>query len=202
MTFGNSKRQRTGPLAGTSFRHGDPPARPASPRQPDRPASASGSRRDADVWHLAALFRQYAQADGIELAKGLPIIAAEITDLVDRYDVRGKSFRHLAAGCTRRHLPAGLAERCWYHYPPLDPDGQRDGLVTWVHMVEVIMAEFWSRRWDIHALDDFRQHFAEYGRAAMQHWGHLAILRSVQAAGPTRRDIMRRATMTDAIKEG
>jgi hypothetical protein len=209
---GRPTRRRESALSGSFGSGRGTSPRPNATARPDLPAGAqqpaAGRRRgrDTDIWHLAELFRQYARADGIELTKGLPVIAAEINDLVAHYEMRGRdtigSYPHMATGCYRRRLPEGLAARCWYHYPPQDPDAQRDGNLTWVQMVEVVMAEFWSRQWDEHALDHFRQHFAEYARAAIQHWRNLHIIRSIEAQPSVRRPVMRRATMSDATKEG
>ena len=158
---------------------------------------------DAQLWHLTLLFGQYARADGIELRAGRHFVYAEINDLVTHHGLRGKTYPHEVRGCARRELDHRLAARCWFHWPPGDPGSQRPGDINWVQMVEVIMAEFWSRVQDEYALDMFRQHFQEYGKAAMKHWHTLAVIRD---AAPTPRRIVRRvptgATMTDASKEG
>lgn len=218
MTISNGKPTRRAPqpsrLGGLQgLGRNDAPARQDDHRpsqsQPARtgdrqPVPGKGPRRDASVWHLAMRFQQYARADGIVLQAHLPILATAIGTLVDDYGLRDATVHQVATGCTRRELHKGLADRCWYHYPPDDPDGQSDGLVSWDQLVEVIMAEFWSRVWDEYALDHFREHFREYGLAALNHWASLAransaIARAEQADRPP---VMQRATMTDATKEG
>lgn len=158
-------------------------ARPSAPK-PRREPDACPDGYDPDVWHLALLFRQCAQADKIELPKGLPVIHAELADVVDRYKVRGQKYLQEVYGCHRREMPDDMAARCWYHWPPerarLAEQEARE--LTWVQFMEVVMAEFWSRIWDEHALDGFRQYFAEYANGAWQHWKHLRIAAAVPAA--------------------
>lgn len=179
----------------------------SQPRPPRRDRNDCPPGRDPDVWHLSMLFRQLAQADGIELAKGLPVIHDEIIDLVRRYGLRGQVYRHRTSRCRKRTLHPGLAEHCWLHLPELERTGRGDSDITWVQMVEVIMFEFWSRAWDAHALDHFRQHFQEYGQMALDHWRNLAIMQDV-AAQPARPRVRRvrqepaAGTMADASKEG
>jgi hypothetical protein len=73
-----------------------------------------------------------------------------------------------------------VAAHCWLHWPPGNPaDQEQQRVLTWVEVVEIIMAEFWSRIWDEHALDLFRQHFAEYGLATANHWKSLRIMREI-----------------------
>ena len=161
---------------------------------------------DAGVWHLARLFRDGAQSAGIELVKGLPVIYGEIDDLVTRYGIRKQTFHHEVHGCQRRELPYFLAARCWYHYPPMATSGHVESVITWVQMVEIIIAEFWSRIQNEHALDHFRQYFAEYGQAAVKHWNSLRVLRDIaetpKVEPAPRRRRAQGATMADASKEG
>jgi hypothetical protein len=171
------------------------------PVDPDAPPAG----RDTDLWHLALLFRQGAQDADIELAKSLPVIYGEIDDLVTRYGIRRQTFHHEVHGCKRRELPYFLANRCWYHYPPTATSGHAASVITWVQMVEIIIAEFWSRIQDEHALDQFRQTFAEYGRAAVKHWNSLRVIKDIdstpRAAPPPMRRRESSGTMTRATKE-
>ena len=84
-----------------------------APGQPDRTAGVSRPSgkprgRDTDIWRLAVLFRWHAQRNRIELTKGLPVIAAEINDLVTRFEMRGRdtirSYPHMVTGCRRYAL--------------------------------------------------------------------------------------------------
>lgn len=160
---------------------------------------------DADVWHLTLFFEQRAQADRIELRAGRHLVYAEIDDLVKRYGLRGKSVRQEIEGCRHRTDSSRLASHCWLHWPPMQPAEQAAGVLTWVELVDVVIAEFWSRRWDTHALDHFRQHFAEYGQLAVKHWWNLTVAKNARANPapplPMRRRITG-ATMQDASKEG
>jgi hypothetical protein len=183
--------------------------RPAAPKgPPDRNRCPAGW--DADLWHLTLLFEQYARADRIELRAGRPVIYAELQDLASRYrlpqQAKENHFRQEVAGCVRRHHAADRADRCWLHWPPNDPGQQRARYLTWVQMAEVIMAEFWSRVQDEFALDQFRQHFSEYGNDAWRHWRSLLMIRQISEQPKVRRPVMRRrtsgATMDDASKEG
>lgn len=157
---------------------------------------------DENIWHLALLFEQSARADGIELRVGRPVIYAEINELVSRWHMRDKSFVQYADACTRRNLPDDQAAKCWYH----TRTDVRHRAITWVEMVEVIMAEFWSRIWDEHALDYFRQYFAEFGRAAVKHWASLSAIEAINARPKQPRAVMQRkmtgATMQGVSKEG
>jgi hypothetical protein len=167
------------------------------------PATAKPKARDRDLWHLAERFYWHAQQDGIELAQSVPIVAHAIGELVTRFKLRERStFRQVTTGCSRQKLSPALADHCWYHYPPSAPNRQDDRLVTWWELVEVIIAEFWSRIQDENALDNFRQHFAEYGRACLKHWAYLAMAEQARKNPAPRQDRMARATMTDAAKEG
>lgn len=199
----DAKRETQG-RGGAPARDPEPQAGPEAGTQ--LPVAGKRRGRDTEVWHLAELFRQRAQASGIELAKGLPVICTEISDLVTRYGIRGKSFRQMATGCKKRTAHSRLAEHCWLHWPPLEPARQHDRELTWVQVVEVIIAEFWSRQWDAHALDHFRQHFQEYGQLALNHWRSLRIAQDIASQPPRPRAVMRRqepgGTMADASKEG
>ena len=161
---------------------------------------------DADTWKLTLLFEQRAQEAKIELAASRNFIYAEIDDLVTRHGIRKQIFHHEVHGCTRREMPYFLAARCWYHYPPFDLTGHEACEVNWVQMVEIIIAEFWSRIQNEHALDHFRQYFAEYGQAAVKHWNSLRVLRDIaetpKVEPAPRRRRAQGATMADASKEG
>lgn len=210
----NGKRQKQArPLDGIREAEGRGNARPSRPEPaPAARATETRTRRDRDdcpagydpaIWHLAKLFQQCARADGIELVKGLPVIHSEIEGLVSLAGIRGRAYRQEVRGCRNRALRKDMAAKCWYHHPPGRPREQQAGSITWVQLVEVIIAEFWSRQWDGFALDAFRQHFAEYGRAALRHWEGLAFAQRVETKP---RAIMRRddprGTMDDASKEG
>lgn len=173
-----------------------------TPVDPDAPPPG----RDRDTWQLALLFRQRAQVDKIELVKSLPVIYEEIDDLVTRYGIRGQTYRHEVHGCTRRDLPYYLAARCWYHYPPFQIGGHEECVINWVQMVEIIIAEFWSRIQNEHALDYFRQSFAEYGQAALKHWANLRVGKDIDSRPHVRPAPMRRrasaATMSSVSEEG
>lgn len=194
----------------SGFRKDAPPVRygkavtPAAKPPPDRDRCPAGW--DADIWHLALLFEQYARADKIELRAGRPVIYAEISALVDRYGMREGRYRHEIRGCARRELPKDMADRCWFHWPPQETARQEARALTWVEMAEVILAEFWSRIWDAHALDHLRQHFGEYGTAAVEHWNSLRIVASIEDQPREPRQPVRRQrpgdTMADASKEG
>lgn len=188
-----------------------PPVQSAPGRKgpPDKDRCPPGW--DANLWHLTLRFEQYARADGIELRAGRPVIYAELASLVTngmREKAARGGYRQEVDGCTRRELAADMAARCWYHYPPGDPAKQVTTDLTWVQVAEVIMAEFWSRIQDEHALDRFRQHFREYGKAAVDHWRSLRVIRSIDdhAAVAPRPPIVRRktasATMPGTSKEG
>lgn len=154
---------------------------------------------EQDLWTLAIEFKKYAWKDKIELASDLPVIHDGLADLVSRHGIRKQTYRHEVRGCTKRLLPPVLAARCWYHWPPDDPGRQESGTLTWYQMVEVIMAEFWSRVQNEHALEHFRQFFAEYGQAALNHWNNLRVLKDTDGK------MQRRAaevTMQDVSKEG
>lgn len=157
---------------------------------------------DTDLWHLTLLFDQAAQVDGIELRTGRALIYREIEHLVDQWHLRTKTFVQYADGCERRHLPDDQAAKCWFHTRA----DVRQREITWVEMVEVIMAEFWSRIWNEHALDSFRQQFADYGRKAVQHWRSLSVVEAIDARPKTEPVVMRRrtsgATMPGGSKEG
>jgi hypothetical protein len=176
--------------------------RPEPMPRPDPQPAGKRQGRDTEIGHLAQLFQQYARADGIELRKGYPVICTEINDLVTRWHLREKHFEQYADACERRCLPDDQAAKCWYH----TRTDVRHRAITWVEMVEVIMAEFWSRIWDEHALDYFRQYFAEFGRAAVRHWASLSAVEAINARPKQPRAVMRRrmpdATMPDGIKEG
>lgn len=158
---------------------------------------------DEDIWSLTKLFQQRAWAARIELRAGPHLIYAELADLIKRHGLMERSFRHEVAGCRRRALPRTMADYCWYHYPPANAAIQQPGTITWDNLVVIIIYEFWSHIWDEYALDNFRQHFAEYGQAALDHWHRLSIGNAVRP-GPARRmqPPARRGTMTDASKEG
>jgi len=190
-------------------RYGRTPApaasRPAAPRQPfDRDRCPAGY--DPDVWHLALRFEQSAKADGIELRAGRPVIYAEIDALVTHHGLRGKTYRHRADRCRKRFLSELLADHCWLHLPELERASRAEADITWAQMVEVIMREFWSRIWDEHALDHFRQHFQEYGQMALDHWRSLGIMQDIASQPPAPRVRRRRqeagVIMADASKEG
>lgn len=184
------------------------PAQPSGPRIPDRNRCPNGW--DQQVWHLTLLFEQYADADGIRLRAGRPVIYAEVSDLVKRWNMREKSgngnYAQEVHGCARRELGDDVAARCWYHWPPKDPSRQARRVITWVEMTEVIMAELWSRVMDEYALDHFRQHFAEYGMECTRHWKSLQIIREIDARPKIGRPVMRRVvrggTMAADSKEG
>lgn len=182
------------------------PAQATETRRPRRDEAQAPAGYDQDCWHLALLFRAGAQRDRIELAAKLPVICLEIDDLVTRYGIRGQTFRHVAEGCQHRETPYYLAIRCWYHYPPMALSGHESGVITWVQMVEIIIAEFWSRIQNEHALDYFRQSFGEYGQAAVRHWANLRVVNEIAARPHVRRGPMRRrqpaGTMQAASKEG
>lgn len=133
---------------------------------------------DADIWRLTLLFQQYARADKIELRASRRFIYMEIDDLVTRYTMRGRTYPQEVYGCKGRFIPEDMANHCWLHHPVRPPEDQKPGDLAWQQKVEVIMAEFWSRIWDEHALDHFRQHFAEYGLIAVRHWDNLRAARS------------------------
>lgn len=184
-------------------------AQPARKGPPNRNQCPAGW--DAEVWHLTLLFEQYADADGIQLRAGRPVIYAEINDLVTRWHMREKSQRRLygqeVQGCARRELADDVAARCWYHWPPKAPAQQTKRSVTWVEVVEIIMAELWSRVMDPNALDHFRQHFAEYGLGMANHWKSLRIQREIASQPRDHvRPIVRRrvpsGTMAGDSKEG
>lgn len=172
-----------------------PDRTPAQLARPEHPLQPAGKRkgRDTDIWHLAELFRDDARASGIELRKGLPIICQEINALVELWKMREKTFIQFVDACERRHLPDDQAAKCWFH----TRTDVRQRQITWVEMVEVIMAEFWSRIWDEHALDYFRQYFAEFGRRAVMHWGSLSAIEAINARPKQPREVMRRQP-TDA----
>ncbi len=181
------------------------PAKPSGPKPPPskdrRPAGW-----DKDIWHLTLLFEQYARADGIELKAGRPVIYMEIDDLVSRYKMRPEAFRQEVYGCGRRKLPADMAARCWYHWPPDKPAEQVARELDWVQKAEIIMAEFWSRIQNDMALDHLRQFWAEYGSACLEHWRSLRIIKSIDEQPRKPREIMRRRkpgdTMQADSKEG
>lgn len=182
------------------------PAQATETRRPRRDEAQAPAGYDQDCWHLALLFRAGAQRDRIELAAKLPVICLEIDDLVTRYGIRGQTFRHETHGCTRREMPYYLAARCWYHYPPMALSGHQACVITWVQMVEIVIAEFWSRIQNEHALDYFRQSFAEYGQAAVKHWANLRVVKEIDSRPHVPREPMRRrqpaGTMQDVSKEG
>lgn len=180
---------------------GPPAAKPRA--QSDRPVRKGPRDRDdcppgwdATLWSLTLWFEQCARADDITLAAGRPVIYSELADLVERHDMRakadGKHYRQAVRGCARRNLSPSLAEKCWLHHPPTGGDKWNEYL-GWSEMVEVVMAEFWSRIWDQYALDHFRRHFVEYGRMAMDHWSNLRVAQRAEE---------RRAIMTADSKEG
>lgn len=179
------KPSKLRPDGGQSNRRGSwPESRPAVsvPAQarkspPDRDRCPAGY--DADVWHLALRFRQYAQDDKIELVAGLPVVYAELDDIIGRYGMRQKGYDQEVYGCDRRNLPDDYARRCWYHFPPGAPGQQVTRAITWTEMTEIIMAEFWSRIQDEHAAARFREHFVEYGMAAIRHWKSLRISKAI-----------------------
>lgn len=148
---------------------------------------------DADLWHLMLTFQQYAVKYGIELRAGRPVIYAEFKRLADTRKMRAASFTQETYKCRGRALVYSrsrkpcfdLAEFCWMHWPPDDPDAQRPGRVTWAQKFEVIMAEFWSRLWDQYALDAFVQHFNEYGNAILKHWDSLRAIKAIDAQPKT-----------------
>lgn len=195
-----------------------PAPRPAAPSVPAQPQARGPRDRnqcpagwDAEVWHLTLLFEDYARADGIELRAGRPVIYSEISDLVTRWHMREKSGRRLYAqevtGCARRELADDRADRCWYHWPPKAPAQQTQRPITWVEVVEIIMAELWSRVMDVNALDHFRAHFAEYGLAMAHHWKSLRIKREIASQPKDHvRPIVRRRVPSGTIagdsKEG
>lgn len=160
------------------------PSVPAQPvRRGPRDRNQCPAGWDAEVWHLTLLFEDYARADGIELRAGRPVIYAEINELVTRWNMREKSKNRIYVqqvhGCARRELGEDMAERCWYHWPPKAPAQQTQRALTWVEVVEILMAELWSRIMDPNALDHFRSHFAEYGMAMGEHWKSLRIKRAI-----------------------
>ena len=189
---GFSKRERRTPR-----QRGSRVNQPDTPRQPKGPPSRDRCPAgwDADIWHLVLRFEQYARADKIELRAGRPVIYMEIDSLVRRFGLRDVRLHPETYGCDRRTLQPDMAARCWFHWPPHYPGSQQDYTeIGWVEVVEVIMAEFWSRIWDDRAVDFFGQYFSEYGAAMQKHW---ASLRMVKAA-----DDIARAMMTADSKEG
>lgn len=169
---------------------GTQPARKGPPDKRQCPADW-----DTAIWGLALLFDDRALEAGITLRAGRHLVYAEIDELVTRCGIRNQTFRHEVHGCQRRELPYYLAARCWYHYPPMSLTGHDARDITWWQMVEIIIAEFWSRIQNEYALDQFRQSFREYGEAAVKHWNSLRVLQDVQRQ-------MSGATMQDASKEG
>lgn len=163
-------------------------------RIPDKDRCPKGW--DQDIWSLTLAFQQYALADRITLAAGRPIIYAELADLVASRDMRARAkagrYRQAVRICGKRKLDPTLADHCWLHHPPSGGD-KWDEYLTWYQMVEVIMAEFWSRIWDEYALDHFRRHFREYGQLAMDHWSNLRVAQRAEE---------RRAMMAADSKEG
>ena len=200
-----SKRPKTGDRGPRP----DPVSRPvpAAPPAPSAPRPAFNRDRcpagwDEGIWHLALLFEQYAHADGIELRVGRPVIYSDLMALDERYRVRHQRFVQVVTGCERRHLPKSRADRCVLH----TREDVTDRSITWIEMFEVIMAEFWSRYQDAHALDEFRQRFAEYGTMAVRHWQSLDVARAIDARPKPPRAIVQRktagATMPVGSKEG
>lgn len=202
-------------LGGFSGRDRGRPSRPGYVNEAPgpRPAKAPPDRDrcpagwDASLWHLTLRFEQYAAADGITLRAGRPVIYAELSDLVGRWHLRDKSFYQEVFACSRRIVAADRADHCWYHWPPQEPERQSAGELTWVEVVEIIMAEHWSRLQDGYALDAFRQNAHLYGRKMTDHWKSLRIKRAVAsrpADGP--HPVVRRRTPGDTIpvtsKEG
>jgi hypothetical protein len=202
------------PPRGDRFRDGSPvPSGPAGPRQqqvpgprlPDRNRCPAGW--DAELWHLTLLFEQYAHEDGIELRAGRPVIYAELAELVKRWHVKEKTYHQEITGCPRRELALDRADHCWYHWPPKAVEQQVARDLTWVEVVEIIMAEFWSRVQDEYALDQFRRDFRTYGLAMVKHWHSLRVKRSVaESRVSVPRPVMRRrvpgGTMPGTSKEG
>lgn len=202
-----SERDRR-PGTGTISRPA-PPAQPQQRRGPrDRNQCPAGW--DAEVWHLTLVFEQYADADGIVLRAGRPVIYSEIDALVTRWNMREKSRNRVYVqqvhGCTRRELGDDMAERCWYHWPPKSPAHQTKRALTWVEVVEILMAELWSRVMDPNALEHFRAHFAEYGTAMATHWKSLRIKQEIESRPKdAARPIVRRSpsgTIAGDSKEG
>ena len=166
---------------------------------------------DDTLWGLVLLFERYARADNIELRTNRSRIYTTIDELVTQWNMREKSdngnYAQEVRGCARRELGEDMAERCWYHWPPHDPAGQTKRVLTWVEMVEVIMAELWSRVMNEHALEHFREHFAEYGMACTRHWRSLRIIGEIADQPRDHvRPVMRRripsGTMAADSKEG
>lgn len=170
---------------------------PSQPRKGPRDRDDCPAGWDADLWSLTLRFEQDARADRIDLKAGRPVIYSELADLVARHEMRTRTYPQAVKGCTRRLLDDSLAEKCWLHYNPQHPGSQWERDLGWVEMVEVIMAEFWSRVWDEYALDGFRHHFREYGQLAVGHWISLRV-----AQRSAERREHERATMSDDSKEG
>lgn len=178
------------------------PQRPGHVNQ--RPASPVPARReppsrdrcpagwDEGTWHLTLLFEQYARADDIRLRAGRPVIYADLDAMVRDTGSRRRLFAHETEPCTRRLLPADRADRCWYHWPPHEPLKQVKRDLSWTEAVEVIMAEFWSRVWDEHALDYLRRYFPEYGHGMIRHWSSLWTLQRIAERPVVRPPVMRR----------
>jgi hypothetical protein len=163
-------------------------ARASGQRAKRREPGEAPSGYDQDIWTLAIRFQRYALTEkpSIILAADLPVIHDVLDELVTRWDMRKKSRSGLyvqeVSGCARRELSKHLADRCWYHWPPRKPAAQEQlRVLTWVEVVEILMAELWSRVMDEYALDHFRQHFAEYGLAMANHWKSLRIIREINA---------------------
>jgi hypothetical protein len=185
----------------------------ATPKHVGPPPSLDGCPPDwdADVWNLVLLFEEYARADDIRLRAGRPVIYAEIDGLVTQWNMREKSrsglYKQEVSGCTRRELSTGLAAHCWYHWPPGKTSRQEQlRVLTWVQVVEILMAELWSRVMDENALEHFRRYFAEYGLAMANHWKSLRIIREIASQPKQDRPVMRRrvpsGTMAVDSKEG
>jgi len=185
----------------------------ATPKYAGPPPDVDGCPAgwDASLWYLTLLFEKYARADGITLRAGRPVIYAEIDALVTQWNMREKAakgqYKQEVTGCERRKLGHDMADRCWYHYPPGRSSRQEQHRVlAWPEVVEIIMAELWSRIMDEHALGYLRQFFAEYGLAMAKHWRSLRIAREIDEQPKVERPVMRRRnpsdTMTADSKEG
>lgn len=190
-------------------------ARASGERAKRRAPGEAPSGYKQDLWTLAIRFQQYAVAElapGVVLAADLPVIHDVLDSLVTQWNMREKSrsglYKQEVSGCARRELGTDMAAHCWYHYPPGKPaEQEQHRVLRWDEVVEILMAELWSRVMDEHALDHFRQHFAEYGMEMARHWKSLRIIREINAQPKDHpRPIVRRRVPSGTIagdsKEG
>lgn len=112
-------------------------------RQPYDPTRAPAGY-DQEGWHLALLFRDLAEKDGVSLRAGVPVIYGELSRVFERFDLEhgSRAFQKRGDGHVERTFGQMYRD-------------EKNRPVPWLRVGEAVIREFWSRYWDADALTYF-----------------------------------------------